>query len=248
MSIRFNHSHIRILFFLVLVSVLAVSSFFIKDVFEANTINVHDASPSPSQASTASTQLLAKLPAQAKDTCNTFSPFGEFNPACNSTAVSIDLAKAKAYVDPSLQEAQKHIKPMPAFSSISTVGDAGNGVVASLLKSAGRNISENSSISDSTFIDGFSQPSSVVVSAVRDALNSQQHVILDGVSTKESSDKIGQIMLDLKLMHLPDTAAYIIGKNLDGSFSVTPLQSIPDEKGVRKFDQINNIFGIEKSF
>jgi hypothetical protein len=245
MNIRFNHSYIRILFFLALVLVLAVSSLFVQDIFEPNIRNGDNGSPP--QASTVSTQLNANLPAETKANCNTISPFGGFNQACNSTAGSIDQVKAKAYVDPSLQEAQKHIKPMPAFSNIGAVGDAGHGVVASLLKAAGRNISENSASSDSTFIDGFAKSNSIVVSAVQDALNRQQHVILDGVSTKDSSDKIGQIMLDLKLMHLSGTAAYIIGKNLDGSFSVTPLQSIADEKGVRKFDQVHNIFGVEKS-
>ena len=54
-------------------------------------------------------------------------------------------------------------------------------------------------------------------------------------------------MGDMNLLSMTGVTAYGLSKGNDGKLEVMPLQSLPNEKGVRPINQIHNVLGIKKS-
>jgi hypothetical protein len=223
--------------------------------------------PAPNPQSTQTTTISSQgaisnidVQTESKKACGSPSPFGPVDPACETvaksatTATIADTSDASAAAGDGPDAAsvaaaaggQQSIAAIPDFLKVEIAGAPGNGIVAKLLKSAGRNLAGTPGNSDSMLIDGFAQPNSSVVTAVQDALSRGQYIIVDGGDSTESSAKINQIMLDLDMPHKSGVTAYGISKSPNGAVNVTPLQTLPNEKGGRPIDQIHNILGIEK--
>lgn len=136
---------------------------------------------------------------------------------------------------------------LPQFEKVYAMGLVGEGVVAKALRSAGRAMAGTSSNNDSVLVDvSATATDAPMLASITQALDEGKFVIIDGGDTRASSDKLNEIMADINLLKVEGVTAYAVVKAKDGSFHVTPLQSLAGANGERQFDQLHNVLGINK--
>jgi hypothetical protein len=191
-----------------------------------------------------SKQHVAKPAPETLPPCNTVSPFAASTIACSHIALNPHTDSALGAPAPSNEGSV--MNSVPDFMKVEVVGSLGGGIAASLLNAAGRDLAVTSDNHDSILIDSSAMPDTAVASTIQQALSRGQYIIVDGSDSIESSTKLNRIMADLNLLNMSGVTAYGVSKGPDGKLEITPLQNLPNEKGVRSIDQIHNVLGIKK--
>lgn len=136
---------------------------------------------------------------------------------------------------------------LPRFENVYVVGFVGEGVAAKALRSAGRPLTGTASNNDSILVDiSTGSTDAPVLTSITKALEEGKFVIIDGGDTKAGSHKLNEIMADINLLKVEGVTAYGVSKEKDGTYHVTPLQSLALANGERQFDQLHNVLGIKK--
>jgi len=186
----------------------------------------------------------AMAPEESLPPCGAVRPFAKLDAPCNP---DITVAQSGGGGPAEVTTQTSIMGAVPDFVEVQVVGSLGTGVAASLLKAAGRNLAATHSSPDSILVDTSNTSDVAVVAAVQDALNRGQYIIVDGIDSMESSDRLNQIMRNLNLLHMRGVTAYGLSKGTDGMLNVTPLQTVANEKGVRQINQIHNVLNINKT-
>ena len=180
-----------------------------------------------------------------KPSCDAASPFGMVNTGCK-TSESATASEATSNTGAEAgSSSSPQIPSFPDFANVEVVGSLGAGVAASALKADGRNLAATRDNSDSVLIDAVSLSNTAALAAVKEALNRDKQIILDGSMSVESSNKIYQIMSDMKFARMLGVTSYAISKLPDGTHYIVPLHSTPNEKGVSSINQLNNVLRIK---
>ena len=188
---------------------------------------------------------MAKPAPEAMPPCDTVSPFAAATVACSHIARSPQTDSALGGAAPSNEGSV--MASVPDFVKVEVIGSLGGGIAASLLKAAERDLAGTTDNHDSILIDSSAMPDATVATTIQQALSRGQYIIVDGSDSIESSTKLNRIMSDLKLLSMSGVTAYGLSKGSDGKLEITPLQNLPNEKGVRSINQIHNVLGIKKS-
>jgi hypothetical protein len=188
---------------------------------------------------------MAKPAPESMPPCDTVSPFAAATVACSQVARSPHTDSAIGDAAPSNEGSV--MGAVPDFVKVEVIGSLGGGVAASLLKAAERDLAGTTDNHDAMLIDSSAMPDAAVATTIQQALSRGQYIIVDGSDSIESSTKLNRIMADLNLLSMSGVTAYGISKGTDGKLEITPLQNLPNEKGVRSINQIHNVLGIKKS-
>lgn len=163
----------------------------------------------------------------------------QIEPEASSAGVVAEQLDESAAKQPDDQQA---IEALPEFKLIFGTGLSGNGVVQKFLLADGRNLSGTADSHDSQLIDTSVISEEESVEAIKNALEKKEHAIIDGGETQQSSDKMNRIMQASVGFSVPRALAYVVSKQPSGAFNVTPLLTLPDEKGIIELNQLTNYF------
>ncbi len=184
-----------------------------------------------------------QLAGQATDymqPCDTVSPFG-------STGTPCIPAPQPSPGDSSQAGGGADTMNVPDFVNVQVINGAGGGIIGKLLKSAGRAITGTPQNNDSTLIEVTAAEDGSAATSIQEALDSGKYLIVEGPDSIEGSTRLGQIMLERKLLSIQGVTAYGVIKGAEGAVYVTPLLSVADKNGVRRVDQIHGVLGINKT-
>ena len=130
----------------------------------------------------------------------------------------------------------------PNFDRIKVHGKTGHGITRQLLRTKGADLTASDDDHDSQLIDTSAMTHEEATAAIANALENNKTIIVDGDDTVAASKQLAKIMNEAVGFSMAGVTAYVIRKNSDGKTTVTPLQSVNTNTGVRKIDQLDNFF------